>query len=95
MSRGAGHVDHGVDAPPVRPDVVIVHCSPSTIDVGIVPLSEVERTVDGRPICPRCGQHDQAEEGFGLAGGGFGPYLWCDRCGGVVAKTDDDEGGAR
>jgi hypothetical protein len=27
------------------------------------------------------------ELGFGLAGGGFGPYLYCGECQQVVAKT--------
>jgi hypothetical protein len=26
-------------------------------------------------------------DGFGLAGGGFGPYLYCGECQQVVAKT--------
>lgn len=33
------------------------------------------------------------EMGFGLAGGGFGPYEFCDVCGEIVSKTEmrDDE----
>lgn len=42
-----------------------------------------------RPHCPA----PHFEMGFGLAGGGYGPYEFCDVCGEVVSKTvlpDDD-----
>jgi hypothetical protein len=29
-------------------------------------------------VCPTCGS--KLEHGFGLAGGGFGPYTWCGDC---------------
>jgi hypothetical protein len=28
--------------------------------------------------CPTCG--DRLHAGFGLAGGGYGPYAWCEGC---------------
>jgi hypothetical protein len=34
--------------------------------------------------CPRCG--GGLQQGFGLAGGGFGVYGYCDPCGRVVWK---------
>jgi hypothetical protein len=39
--------------------------------------------------CPECGQ--RTEDGFGLAGGGYGPYSYCE-VHGVVAKSQDFEG---
>ena len=36
-------------------------------------------------ICPRCG--GLLEQGFGLAGGGFGVYEYCPTCAQVVTKT--------
>lgn len=42
------------------------------------------------PNCPA----PQFETGFGLAGGGYGPYEFCDTCGLIVSKTtirDDEE----
>lgn len=44
----------------------------------------------------KCGKSDcpapNFETGFGLAGGGFGVYEYCQRCGEIVSKTvtDDD-----
>lgn len=34
-------------------------------------------------IC--CGE--PAQDGFGLAGGGFGVYNYCDKCGKIVSKS--------
>ena len=45
---------------------------------------------DGR--CPTCG--GELAAGFGLAGGGYGPYEYCpaESCGGkIVTKTECDE----
>lgn len=39
--------------------------------------------------CPHCGC--ETHTGFGLAGGGFGVYNYCDICEEVVAKTCEDE----
>lgn len=35
--------------------------------------------------CP----HDNTEEGFGLAGGGYGPYIFCHDCQTVIEKTQE------
>jgi hypothetical protein len=39
--------------------------------------------------CP----HKNTEDGFGLAGGGFGPYTYCTDCNYVISKfcLPDDE----
>ncbi len=42
--------------------------------------------------CPHC--NGPVEVGFGLAGGGFGPYTYCPHCHKVTSKTvqpQDDE----
>ncbi len=44
---------------------------------------------DGDP-CPKCGS-DETALGYGLAGGGMGPYATCERCG-WMGKEQDDEG---
>lgn len=38
--------------------------------------------------CPKC-LSTNLEMGFGLAGGGFGPYTYCTSCGVVVSKSQD------
>lgn len=35
--------------------------------------------------CPHCG--GKTEVGFGLAGGGYGPYTYCERCQCVTSKS--------
>lgn len=35
--------------------------------------------------CPTCG--GKTDSGFGLAGGGFGPYAFCEACGTIVSKS--------
>lgn len=39
--------------------------------------------------CPKCGGN--TETGFGLAGGGFGVYTYCDPCGIITSKSVCDE----
>lgn len=39
--------------------------------------------------CPHC--QGELEFGFGLAGGGMGPYQYCHSCGRVVSKSDMPE----
>lgn len=29
------------------------------------------------------------EAGFGLAGGGYGPYMYCGACGEILSKTQE------
>lgn len=38
--------------------------------------------------CPKC-LSVNLEMGFGLAGGGYGPYSYCPQCGIVVNKSQD------
>ncbi len=38
--------------------------------------------------CPKCLSTD-LEMGYGLAGGGIGPYSYCSKCGTVVNKSQD------
>lgn len=38
--------------------------------------------------CPKC-LTTNLEMGFGLAGGGYGPYSFCPQCGIVVNKSQD------
>lgn len=54
--------------------------------------------VDIRPLAQRdhCSNHpdqttENSQEGFGLAGGGFGPYYICGICGNVFGKTQVEE----
>jgi len=37
--------------------------------------------------CPKCG--DDLETGFGLAGGGYGVYEFCDQCGDIITKDQE------
>lgn len=39
--------------------------------------------------CPKCG--GPVVDGFGLAGGGYGVYTYCDACGEIVSKTEVEE----
>lgn len=36
--------------------------------------------------CPKC--NSPTEDGFGLAGGGFGVYTYCPKCEEVVTKSE-------
>lgn len=38
--------------------------------------------------CPHCG--GPTEVGFGLAGGGYGPYTFCKKCEVVTSKSADE-----
>jgi len=40
--------------------------------------------------CPKCGSG--TEMGFGLAGGGYGPYRYCLTCEEIIEKWQDDDG---
>jgi hypothetical protein len=52
-------------------------------------------------ICDRCGihidslrpddcEHENTTMGFGLAGGGYGPYEYCEDCGSIIHKTQEE-----
>lgn len=45
--------------------------------------------LDQGGVCPHCG--GPTEDGFGMAGGGFGAYTYCEPCGVVVSKTTTEE----
>jgi hypothetical protein len=38
--------------------------------------------------CPHCG--GELQTGFGLAGGGYGVYTYCEACGVVTSKTETE-----
>ena len=46
-----------------------------------------KRSREGK--CPDCGS--PLEAGFGMAGGGYGPYSYCPRCETVSNKVQVDE----
>ena len=37
--------------------------------------------------CPNCAA--ETDVGFGCAGGGYGEYTFCEKCGIIVTKTDE------
>ena len=47
-------------------------------------------TNDDVSECPDC--KVLLEFGYGLAGGGMGPYEYCPQCGAVYNKTQDHDG---
>jgi len=51
-----------------------------------------------RKDLPECGDHDRCpkcggelEQGFGLAGGGYGVYTYCPKCEQVTGKTETSD----
>ncbi len=63
---------------------------PWCADCGMSPSSLLPANEPGG--CP-AHPHATHEHGFGLAGGGYGPYSICNECGSVFDKIDlpDDE----
>lgn len=45
------------------------------------------RAFDPGSSCPYCGSDTSV--GFGLAGGGYGPYTYCETCQKVTSKSAD------
>ena len=41
--------------------------------------------------CPNCKEKGNVMTGYGMFGGGMGPYVYCDTCGKVIAKSQDPE----
>ena len=41
----------------------------------------------GPDFCPEC--KVATEQGFGLAGGGYGVYTYCPQCGKILSKTQE------
>jgi len=60
---------------------VSLHIDFSEIDEKIPPISE-------QTHCDKCGH--ELQYGFGLAGGGYGTYLYCEEHG-IVAKDNESE----
>lgn len=46
------------------------------------------------PTCPEC-HSTRLATGYGMAGGGMGPYTYCENCLAVVDKVQDPEGKER
>lgn len=42
------------------------------------------RPEEKEDFCPKCG--GELQPGFGLAGGGYGPYWYCENCSAVINK---------
>ena len=40
------------------------------------------------PKCPECGS-EKIEAGFGLAGGGYGAYMYCEDCHAIFDKVQE------
>lgn len=61
----------------------------------LIDLAEVENGLPEFNQNIECAVHPSAQivEGFGLAGGGFGPYTMCERCCRILTKSveKDDE----
>lgn len=66
------------------------------IDMPAIPtnLEQFRRHQDAKPKPqfgpPDC-SHEEKEYGFGLAGGGFGPYEYCTICYRILWKTQEME----
>lgn len=54
-------------------------------------MSEIKRR--DLPTGDHCPDHPDAEldAGYGLAGGGMGPYMYCSVCYQVISKTQDQD----
>jgi len=46
-------------------------------------------------LCPDCGESSDTMSGYGVIGGGSGPYTMCSRCGIVVTKSFEEPGDPR
>lgn len=55
-------------------------------DPRIPPIKEAKGCE--RPFCPDV---EGFEMGYGLAGGGMGPYLYCEACGLIRGKDQDPQ----
>lgn len=61
---------------------------PHDDDVQIFGQLNIDPSNRGTDRCPKC-LSTNLEMGFGLAGGGYGPYSFCPTCGVVVHKSQD------
>lgn len=60
---------------------MFIHITRSEIDEGIPPIKD-------QTNCENCKK--ELEFGFGNAGGGYGPYLYCEEHG-IVAKDMEED----
>lgn len=63
--------------------------NPDTKYFAHIDASEIREDLrDGPAVCP---DHPNVEPevGFGLAGGGYGPYTYCGQCGKLLSKQQD------
>lgn len=68
-------------------------CNECVPDDGYEPIEgDVSISFGTKPM-DRCPQHPEEipEMGYGLAGGGMGPYSYCPACGCVITKSQDIE----
>lgn len=72
-----------------EPDDEATECEPMTDEKTIIHVAKSEKRPGlpdcGLDRCPKCG--GDLEDGFGLAGGGFGVYQYCGACEEIVSKT--------
>lgn len=59
---------------------MFVHIATTEVNEGIPPITD-------QTTCDKCTRDLMC--GYGLAGGGFGPYLYCEEHG-IVAKDNED-----
>ena len=62
-------------------DKLVVHIEPAEVKEGVLRYQVFE--------CPTC--KSGLQTGYGLAGGGLGPYGFCDKCEKIVWKCEDPE----
>lgn len=57
-----------------------------------IPMSEQDNSPETAPL-DRCPDHptEYPEAGFGLAGGGYGPYMYCPICARILSKAQERE----
>lgn len=60
-------------------------------DVDIFASTRSQPISESAPEHTRCPQHPDVlpEMGFGLAGGGYGPYSYCPVCSRIIHKTQE------
>jgi hypothetical protein len=60
---------------------IVIHISPAHKREDLPELND--------DACPKC--KGPTEMGFGLAGGGYGAYTYCEACNEVVSKTEESD----
>lgn len=64
-----------------------------TVTTNFAHLDMAEKNEDLPDVgaAKRCCDNPKREMGYGMAGGGMGVYEYCDNCGKVVSKTEDQD----